>query len=46
VDQKEDRPQDPRDEEVDPPRVALLLLVLFPFLLVIALGLLFGWLGG
>jgi hypothetical protein len=30
---------------VDPPRLALLLLVLFPFLLIIVLGLLFGWLG-
>jgi hypothetical protein len=39
---KEERPD---EEGVDPPRLALLLLVLFPFLLVIVLGLLYSWIG-
>ena len=33
----------PDEEGVDPPRLALLLLVLFPFLLVIVIGLLYNW---
>jgi hypothetical protein len=45
LDQPEKPPQGHEEEEVDPPRLALLLLVLFPFLLMIVLGLLFGWIG-
>jgi hypothetical protein len=31
------------DEEVRPPRLAMLLLVLFPFALVVIFGLLYAW---
>jgi hypothetical protein len=38
--------ESPEEEggEERPPRLALLLLVLFPFLLVIAIAVLYGWL--
>jgi hypothetical protein len=39
-------PTDPKgqnDDEERPPRVALLIMVLFPFLLALGIALLYGW---
>ena len=37
------RANEPEEDGADPPRLALLLLVLFPFLLMIVLWLLYNW---
>ena len=37
-------PQGQNDDEQRPPRVALLIMVLFPFLLALGIALLYGWL--